>query len=73
MLRFLPDVWNNKNLVFPTFRYSLFAENHSLILINSPLAVLNNVFMLLCSKNELVSSADINGTSTVEEIGRSLA
>ena len=65
-----PDLWNNENLVFPTFSDSLFAENHSLILINSLLTVLNNVFMLLCSK-KLVSSANIIGPSTFEELGRS--
>ena len=71
MLYFLPDLWNNENLVFPTFSDSLFAENHSLILINSSLTVLNNVFMLLCLKKNLVSSANIIGTSTFEELGRS--
>ena len=51
MLYVLPDLWNNENLVFPTFSDSSFAEKHSLILINSSLTVLNNVFMLSCSKN----------------------
>ena len=63
MLYFLPGLWNNENLVFPTFSDSLFTENHSLILIKSSLTVLNNVFML--------SSANIFGTSTFEELGRS--
>ena len=71
MLYFLPDLWNNENLVFPTFSDNLFAENHSLILINSSLTVLNNVFMLLSSKKKLVLSANIIGTSTFEELGRS--
>ena len=30
MLYFLPDLWNNENLVFPTFSDSLFAQNRSL-------------------------------------------
>ena len=67
---FLPDLWNNEDLVFPTFSDSVFAENHSLTLINLSLTVLNNVFMLLCLK-ELVSSAKIIGTNTFEELGRS--
>ena len=50
MLYFLPDLWKNEDLVFPISSDSLFAENHLLILINSSLTVLNNVFMLLCSK-----------------------
>ena len=53
VLCFFPDLWNNENLLFFTFRDSLFAENHWLILIISSLTVLNNVFMLLCSKNKL--------------------
>ena len=53
MLCFFPDLWNNENLLFSTFRDSFFAENHWLILIISSLTVLNNVFMLLCSKNKL--------------------
>ena len=56
---FLPDVWNNENLVFPTFSDSLFAGNHSLILFSSSLTVLNNVFMFVCS---------IIGTSTLYTI-----
>ena len=64
---FLPDFWNNESLVFPTFSDSLFAENHSLILSNSSLTVLNNLFMLLCSK-KLVSSAKIIATSTFEQL-----
>ena len=71
MLYFLPDLWKNEDLVFPISSDSLFAENHLLILINSSLTVLNNVFMLLCSKKELLSSANIIGTSTFEELGRS--
>ena len=66
MLYFLPDLWKNENLVSPTFSDSLFAENQSSILINSSLTVLNNVFMLLRSKKNLVSSANIVGTSTFE-------
>ena len=68
MLYFLPDLWNNENLVFPTLSDSLFAEHHSLILNNSSLTVLNNVFLLLCSK----TSVSIIGTSTFKELGRSL-
>ena len=34
ILYFLPDLWNNKNLVFPTFSDCLVAENQSLTLIN---------------------------------------
>ena len=71
MLYFLPNLWNNENLVFPAFSDSLLAENHSLILINSSLTVLNNVFMLLCSKKKSVSPANIIGTSRFEELGRS--
>ena len=56
---------------FPTFSDSLFAENHSLTLINSSLTVLNNMFKLLCSKKKLISSVNIIGTSTFEELGRS--
>ena len=66
MLNFLRDLWNNENLEFPTLSDCLFAENHSLILINSLLTVLNNMFTLLCSKNKSVSPANIIGTSTVE-------
>ena len=54
MLYFLSDLWNRENLVFPTFSDSLFAENHSLTLINLLLTVLNNVFMLMCSKKSIV-------------------
>ena len=72
MLYSLFDLWNNENLVFTLFSNSLFAENHSLILIiNSSLTILNNVVMLLCPKNKLVSSANIIGTSKFEELGRS--
>ena len=70
MLYFLPDLWSNDNLIFSIFSDGLFAENHSLIFINSPLTVLN-VFMLLCSKKKLVSSTKIISTSTFEEFGRS--
>ena len=56
---FLSDLWNNENLVFPTFSDSLFAGNHSLILFSSSLTVLNNVFMFVCS---------IIGTSTLYTI-----
>ena len=49
---FLHDLWNNKNLIFPTFSDSLFAENHLLILFNLSLTALNNVFMLLCSQKK---------------------
>ena len=66
MLNFLRDLWNNENLEFPTLSDCLFAENHSLILINSLLTVLNNMFTLLCSKNKSVSLANIIGASTVE-------
>ena len=54
MLYFLPNLWNNENLVFPTFSDSWFAKNHLLILIDSSLTVLNIVFMLLCSTKKLV-------------------
>ena len=47
MLYFLHDLWYSENLVLPAKRKNLFVENHSLILI------LNNVFMLLCSKKIL--------------------
>ena len=56
-------------MVFPTLIDSMFAENHSLMLINSSLTVLNNVFMLLSSKNKFVSSANIIGASKFEELG----
>ena len=69
MLYFLSGLWNKENLVFPTFIDSFFPENHSLIPIN--LTISNNVFMLLCSKNKLVSSANIIGTSTFKELRRS--
>ena len=62
MLYFLPDLWKKEKLVFPTFGDSLFDENHSLILINSSLSVLNKVVMLLCSKDKLASSANIIGS-----------
>ena len=62
---------NNENLYFLIFSDCLLAENHSLILISSSLFVLNNVFKLLRSKNKLVSSANIIGTNTFEELGRS--
>ena len=52
MLYFLSDLWNHENLVFPTFSDSFFAENYSLTLINLLLTVLNNVFMLMCSKKK---------------------
>ena len=72
MLYSLFDLWNNENLVFSTFSNSLFAENHFLVLIiNSSLTILNNVVMSLCPKNKLVSSANIIGTSKLEELGRS--
>ena len=45
MLNLLPDLWNNENLVFPTFSDTLFAENHALILINSSLTALNNLLL----------------------------
>ena len=64
MLYSLFDLWNNENLVFSTFSNSLFAENHFLVLIV-------NVVMSLCPKNKLVSSANIIGTSKLEELGRS--
>ena len=70
MLYFLLDLWNNENLLFPLFSGSFFAEDHLLILINSSLTVLNNVFMLLCSKKKVLC-ARIIGTSTFEELGRS--
>ena len=69
MLYFLSGLWNKENLVFPTFIDSFFPENHSLIPIN--LTISNNVFMLLRSKNKLVSSANIIGTSTFKELRRS--
>ena len=34
ILYFLPDLWNNKNLVFPTFSDCLVAENQSSTLFN---------------------------------------
>ena len=43
---------------------------HWLISTNSSLTVLNNVFILLCSKNKLVLPANIIATSTCEELGR---
>ena len=52
------------------FSDNSFAENQLLTLINSPLTILNNVFMLLYSKKN-VSSAGIIGTSKFEELGRS--
>ena len=66
---FLPNMWNNENLVFPTFNDSLFAENNSLILINSSLTALNNVFMLLCSKKKSIVSEHY--WNTFEELERS--
>ena len=51
-------------MVFATIRDNLFPENHSLILIKLLLAVFSNVFMLMCSKNKLVPSLNIIGTST---------
>ena len=71
IFRFLPDSWNNENLAIPIFRDRLFAENHFLILNNSSLTLLNNVLMLMCSKNKLILSANIMETSTFEELGRS--
>ena len=71
MLYFLPDLWKKEKLVFPTFGDSLFAENHSLILINSSLSVLNKVVMLLCSKDKLALSANIIGSRMFEQLGRS--
>ena len=62
---------SNENLYFLIFSDCLLAENHSLILISSSLFVLNNVFKLLRSKNKLVSSVNIIGTRTFEELGRS--
>ena len=44
MLYFLPDLWNIENLVFLDLVTGCFAENHSLILVNSSWTVLNNVF-----------------------------
>ena len=70
---FFPDLWNNENWVFPTFGDRFFPENYSLILVNSSLTVLNNMFMLLCSKKKLVSSVNIIGTNTFEELGISFA
>ena len=40
ILYFLRNLWNNENLVFPTFSDSLFAVNHTLILINCSLTLL---------------------------------
>ena len=34
MLYFLPDLWNNENLVFPALSDSLLAENYSLVDLN---------------------------------------
>ena len=68
---FLPDLWIYENLVFPTFSDSLFAENHSLTLINFSLTALNNVYMLMCPRKKLVSSVNIIGTNTFEELRRS--
>ena len=45
MLNLLPDLWNNENLVFPTFSDTLFAGNHAMILINSSLTALNNLLL----------------------------
>ena len=39
ILYFLRNLWNNENLVFPTFSDSLFAVNHTLILINCSLTL----------------------------------
>ena len=56
---------------FSAFSDSLFAENHSLVLINLSLTVLNNALMLLCSRRKSVLYTDIIGTSTFEGLGRS--
>ena len=45
ILYFLRNLWNNENLVFPAFSDSLFAENHTLILINWLLTL---IMMWLC-------------------------
>ena len=45
ILYFLRNLWNNENLVFPAFSDSLFAENHTLILINWSLTL---IMMWLC-------------------------
>ena len=75
MLYFLPDLWNREKLFFSTFNDCLFAKNHSLILIDLSLTVLNNVFMLMFMflLKKLVSSANIIGIKTFEELGRSFA
>ena len=75
MLYFLLDLWNREKLFFSTFNGCLFAKNHSLILIDSSLTVLNNVLMLMFMflLKKLVSSANIIGIKTFEELGRSFA
>ena len=62
MLYLLPDLWNKEILVFLAFSGSLFAENHSLTLINS--TVLNNVLMLLCSKKKLYCQQELGRSFT---------
>ena len=49
ILYFLRNLWNNENLVFPAFSDSLFAENHTLILINWSLTL---IMMWLCYRSQ---------------------
>ena len=81
------DLWNNENLDFPTFSGSLFAESHWFILINSSLTVIKKcVYVAVLKKKsnkkttknktkqnrkKIAQSANIIGTSTFEELGRS--
>ena len=65
MLPFLPEKLNNEKLLFPTFRDTFFAEKSLLILISPSLPVINNLIMLVCSKNRLISPVNIVGTSTL--------
>ena len=81
-----PDLWNNENLDFSTFSGSLFVENHWFILINSSLTVIKEcVYVAVLKKTtknktkqnktkkkkKIAQSANIIGTSTFEELGRS--
>ena len=57
MILFL--LWKIENVVFSTFRESLFEKDHSLICCNSLFAVEEEAPMSLCSGNEFVSPAGI--------------